>query len=151
MYKIDCFHLVFSLYPPNIWFLTMPSSLFGHFALKKSFFFKNQIKPRRSKSRSNSTSRSKKVNFQKWWKLVVWHVKSCVLTWELSWSLHTFSNFDNSQDTNFSCNLDTRCEIHPFCHFSPFIRSFSNLKYACLYSNQSLIIYKYSDVTKIST
>ena len=51
--------------------------------------------------------------------------------------------------TNFCC-FNTRCEIHHFCRFSPSIRSLSNLRWACLYSNQSLIMNKYSDATEIS-
>ena len=51
--------------------------------------------------------------------------------------------------TNFCC-FNSRCEIHHFCRFSPSIRSLSNLRWACLYSNQSLIMNKYSDATEIS-
>ena len=94
----------FQTYPPNGWFLTMPSSLFGHFALKTSFFLKSfwtkkvkidiKLDAKVKKGQFSKVVETSRLTCQK----LRIDVKSCVLTWELSWCIHIFSNFDSSQD-----------------------------------------------------
>ena len=76
---------------------------------------KRQPVPRGSKSRS----RSKKVNFEKLCKLVVWQVKRCLLTWELSWCLYIFSNFNCSWDILIFAVLSHIVKYTLFAVFRP--------------------------------